>query len=112
MTGGCVTILGDTGVNFGAGMTGGFAYVYDQKKGFDKKYNPELIDIQRINRGSPHVQQLRQILENFVEETNSSWGQHILDNFERTIKQFWLVKPKSVSVEQLLENTKVEEAVA
>lgn len=112
MTGGCVTILGDTGVNFGAGMTGGFAYVYDQKKGFDKKYNPELIDIHRINRGSPHVQQLRQILENFVEETNSSWGQHILDNFERTIKQFWLVKPKSVSVEQLLESTKVEEAVA
>jgi glutamate synthase (NADPH/NADH) large chain len=112
MTGGCVTILGETGVNFGAGMTGGFAYVYDQNKSFDKKYNAELIDIQRINRGSSHVQQLRRIIEEFVEETHSVWGQYLLANFEHTIKQFWLVKPKTSSVEQLLEDTKMEEAVA
>ena len=112
MTGGCVTILGESGVNFGAGMTGGFAYVYDQTKSFDKKYNAELIDIQRINRGSPHVQQLRGIIETYVEETNSAWGQYLLANFERTIKQFWLVKPKAISVEQLLEETSVEAAVA
>ncbi len=112
MTGGCVTILGDTGVNFGAGMTGGFAYVYDQSNSFDKKYNPELIDTHRIDVNSAHAQQLQQIIENFVEETKSRWGQYLLDNFENTIKQFWLVKPKSVSVEQLLEHTKVEEAVA
>lgn len=112
MTGGCVTILGDTGVNFGAGMTGGFAYVYDQSNSFSKKYNPELIDTQRIEAGSAHAQQLQQIIENFIAETDSRWGQHLLDNFRSTIKHFWLVKPKSVSVEQLLENTKTKEAVA
>jgi glutamate synthase (NADPH/NADH) large chain len=55
---------------------------------------------------------LRGIIECFVDETNSAWGQYLLANFERTIKQFWLVKPKTASVEQLLEETKVEEAVA
>ena len=52
MTGGCVVVLGDTGLNFGAGMTGGFAMVYDAHDEFVDRYNHELIDIHRINTES------------------------------------------------------------
>src|SRR3546814_9516070 len=48
MTGGVVVVLGRTGVNFGAGMTGGFAYVLDEKRNFVDRYNHELIDIHRV----------------------------------------------------------------
>jgi glutamate synthase (NADPH/NADH) large chain len=49
MTGGVVVVLGETGVNFGAGMTGGFAYVLDERqRDFVDRYNHELIDIHRI----------------------------------------------------------------
>ena len=48
MTGGVITVLGDTGLNFGAGMTGGFAYVLDRDNQFVDRYNHELIDINRI----------------------------------------------------------------
>ena len=101
MTGGLVTLLGETGVNFGAGMTGGFAYVLDQSYSFEQKYNPEHIDIHRINDHQNHINHLRNIIEEFVEETASEWGQHLLNNFDSFIKQFWLVKPKSVSIEKL-----------
>ncbi|MGH1372459.1 MAG: glutamate synthase large subunit [Cellvibrionaceae bacterium] len=108
MTGGIVTVLGDTGVNFGAGMTGGFAYVLDQKNTFVDKYNHELIEIHRINREAleAHRNHLRRIIEEFVAETSSAWGQELLTNFDDYIGKFWLVKPKAASVGQLLENVK------
>ena len=108
MTGGIVTVLGDTGVNFGAGMTGGFAYVLDQKNTFVDKYNHELIEIHRINREAleAHRNHLRRIIEEFVAETGSAWGQELLTNFDDYIGKFWLVKPKAASVGQLLENVK------
>jgi glutamate synthase (NADPH/NADH) large chain len=108
MTGGVVTVLGDTGVNFGAGMTGGFAYVLDQNNTFVDKYNNELIEIHRINREAleAHRNHLRGIIEEFVAETNSAWGQELLNNFEDYIGKFWLVKPKAASLGQLLDNVK------
>lgn len=108
MTGGVVTVLGDTGVNFGAGMTGGFAYVLDQDNTFVDKYNNELIEIHRINREAleAHRNHLRGIIEEFVAETNSAWGQELLNNFEDYIGKFWLVKPKAASLGQLLDNVK------
>ncbi|WP_390619139.1 glutamate synthase large subunit [Maricurvus nonylphenolicus] len=108
MTGGVVTVLGDTGVNFGAGMTGGFAYVLDQNNTFVDKYNNELIEIHRINREAleAHRNHLRGIIEEFVAETNSAWGQELLNNFEDFIGKFWLVKPKAASLGQLLDNVK------
>ncbi|MBX2808094.1 MAG: glutamate synthase large subunit [Cellvibrionaceae bacterium] len=112
MTGGVVTVLGDTGVNFGAGMTGGFAYVYDSDNHFAKKYNPEHIDISRFGGQSAHAEYLRSIIQEFCDETHSQWGQSLLDHFETSVKQFWLVKPKTVSVEQLLDTVKPQQAVA
>ena len=104
MTGGIVTVLGNTGVNFGAGMTGGFAYVYDEKRNFLDKYNRELVEIERINteRFEEYRHHLRSIIREFVEETDSEWGKHLIDNFEEVLHDFWLVKPKASSLESLL----------
>lgn len=108
MTGGIVTVLGGTGVNFGAGMTGGFAYVLDENNTFVDKYNHELIEIRRINREAlqAHRNHLRGIIEEFVAETGSDWGQTLLQNFDDYIGKFWLVKPKAAGLGQLLDNVK------
>jgi glutamate synthase (NADPH) large chain len=106
MTGGVVTVLGQTGVNFGAGMTGGFAYVLDEANDFVDRYNHELVDIHRINTEAleAHRHHLRTTIEEFVEETESEWGQHLLGNFDDYIGKFWLVKPKAAALSGLLVN--------
>lgn len=108
MTGGIVTVLGDTGYNFGAGMTGGFAYVLDQDNTFVDKYNHELVEIQRIanERMEPYRNHLREVIERHVEATDSAWAKHILEEFDDFIQRFWLVKPKAASLQTLLDNVK------
>ncbi len=108
MTGGVVCVLGETGYNFGAGMTGGFAYVLDLDNSFVDKYNHELVDINRISNEETeaHRNHLRSVIREFVAETGSAWGQEILDDFERFIGKFWLVKPKAADLQQLLKNTR------
>ncbi len=112
MTGGCVTVLGDTGYNFGAGMTGGFAYVLDQNNLFFDRINPELIELHRISTEpmEAHRSHLRSVLREYVEETGSEWGQYILDNFDAMSRKFWLVKPKAASLENLLKSTRANPA--
>ena len=104
MTGGTVTVLGPTGVNFGAGMTGGFAYVLDQDRSFIDKYNSELVDIHRVNSEymEPYRYYLRSMISEFAGETGSAWGAELLDNFEDYVGKFWLVKPKAADFNQLL----------
>ncbi len=104
MTGGLVTVLGKTGYNFGAGMTGGFAYVLDEDNTFFDRYNHELVEIQRINNEEMEAYRAHavEIIEEFVAETSSAWGQHILDHFDDFCGKFWLVKPKAASVQKLL----------
>jgi glutamate synthase (NADPH/NADH) large chain len=104
MTGGTITVLGPTGVNFGAGMTGGFAYVLDQDRSFIDKYNSELVEIHRVNAEymEPYRNHLRSNIREFVEETGSQWGSHLLDNFEDYVGKFWLVKPKAADLDRLL----------
>ena len=108
MTGGIVCVLGCTGSNFGAGMTGGFAYVLDQDNTFVDKYNHELVDIHRISNEEMEAYRnhLRTVLREFVEETGSAWGQTILDDFDGFIGKFWLVKPKAADLQQLLNSTR------
>ncbi len=105
MTGGVVTVLGQTGLNFGAGMTGGFAYVLDLDNGFVDRYNHELIDIHRLGteKTEAHRAYLRKMIEQYVAETGSAWGQQILDNFADMVEKFWLVKPKASEIDSLLE---------
>ena len=104
MTGGCVTVLGPTGVNFGAGMTGGFAYVLDEDRCFIDRFNSELVEIHRVSGESmeAHRHHLRDKIQDFVAETGSKWGTHLLDNFEDYVGKFWLVKPKAADFNKLL----------
>jgi glutamate synthase (NADPH/NADH) large chain len=104
MTGGTVTVLGSTGVNFGAGMTGGFAYVLDQDRTFIDKYNSELVEIHRVSSEymEPYRNYLRNNIAEFAAETNSQWGAHLLDNFADYVGKFWLVKPKAADLDRLL----------
>lgn len=108
MTGGVVTVLGQTGYNFGAGMTGGFAYVLDQDRTFQDRYNRELVETCRITQEGygAYRNHLQANIEAFVAETGSQWGQHILDNFDDFLGQFWLVKPKAASLNQLQDTMK------
>jgi glutamate synthase (NADPH/NADH) large chain len=104
MTGGLVTVLGATGVNFGAGMTGGLAFVLDEDRAFIDRYNSELVEIHRVAAESmeAHRHFLRDNIREFVNETGSEWGAHLLDNFEDYVGKFWLVKPKAADINQLL----------
>jgi len=105
MTGGVVAVLGESGLNFGAGMTGGFAYVLDLNDTFSERYNPELVELVRMDGAelSAHALYLKTLIENHVRETNSTWGNELLDMFEQRLSQFWLVKPKAAALDSLLE---------
>ncbi len=106
MTGGVVCVLGRTGVNFGAGFTGGFAYILDMERDFVDRYNHELIDIHRVSPEGmgAHVQHLRGLIEQHVELTGSVWGAQLVNDFRSFIGKFWVVKPKAAAIDSLLTN--------
>jgi glutamate synthase (NADPH/NADH) large chain len=106
MTGGAVCVLGRTGVNFGAGFTGGFAYVLDLERNFVDRYNHELIDISRIHPEAmqSHVQHLESLLERHVAATGSVWAAEIAGDLRTFLPKFWVVKPKAASIDSLIEN--------
>ncbi len=108
MTGGFVCVLGKTGFNFGAGMTGGFAYVLDMDNTFVDRVNHELVEIQRISGEAMEAQRshLRKVLVEYVKETASEWGANILENLDDYLRRFWLVKPKAASLGSLLTSTR------
>jgi len=105
MTGGVLVVLGQTGVNFGAGMTGGFAFVLDEQNTFVDRYNHELIDTHRIatENMEPQRNYLHSLIQEFVAETGSDWGQKILEEFSFYAHKFWLVKPKAAELDSLLD---------
>lgn len=102
MTGGIVTILGQVGVNFGAGMTGGFAYVLDEAGDLDLRSNKESIELLELDNLVIHQEHLRGIINQHFEETGSSRAQDILDNFDKFAPLFKLVKPSATDVKTLL----------
>ena len=106
MTDGVIVVLGRTGVNFGAGMTGGFAYVLDLDRDFVDRYNHELIDIHRVSNESmeAHLHHLRGLITRHVEATDSAWGAQILDDYRTFMPRFWLVKPKAAELGSLIES--------
>jgi len=102
MTGGIVCVLGRTGVNFGAGMTGGFAYVLDEDGEFRKRVNPELVEVLNVDELAIHEEHLRGLITEHVQHTGSSRGEEILANWPLWSSRFALVKPKSSDVKALL----------
>ncbi|HEV2379551.1 MAG TPA: glutamate synthase large subunit [Terriglobia bacterium] len=94
MTGGVAVVLGETGRNFGAGMTNGLAYIYDPAHRFERRYNPELITAGRIvDTEDSHF--LRQLIFFHLEETGSQRAREILDAWEQNLLHFWKVQPGS-----------------
>ncbi len=93
MTGGTVAILGAIGDNFGAGFTGGMAFVYDADGRFEQRLNPDTLTWQRL--GSAHWEAvLRDLIVRHVAETSSKYAAMMLHDWEREAPRFWQVVPK------------------
>ena len=106
MTGGAVIVLGDTGLNFGAGMSGGMAFVVDDTNDFVSKTNKEMVELTRIT--SDETEPFRVFLKTQVERhlalTGSARAKALLAEFDATLSRVWLVKPKRISIEDLVED--------
>ena len=93
MTGGVAVVLGEVGRNFGAGMSGGIAYVYDPNKTFKSKCNQEGLNLDPL-KDDAHVQELRTLIENHYNTTLSPLAQRILEQWETAVKDFIRVLPE------------------
>ncbi len=94
MTGGRVAILGRTGRNFGAGMSGGIAYVYNDGKDIASRCNKELILIEEMT-DEKDISELKQMIEKHIKYTGSARGKYLLDNFDKEVRNFVKVIPKA-----------------
>ena len=92
MTGGRVVILGDTGKNFAAGMSGGIAYVLDMNSDLYMKMNKEMVSIEQVS-DKYDVLELKEIIKDHVAYTNSEKGKEILDNFGEYLPKFKKIIP-------------------
>ena len=92
MTGGRVVILGDTGRNFAAGMSGGIAYVYDVKGTFETLCNKEMVDLDPVAQAD--VYELRLMIEEHYKNTQSSVAKFVLNDFDNQLKNFVKVFPR------------------
>ena len=93
MTGGRVVVLGETGKNFAAGMSGGIAYVWDSRRDLYLRVNKELVSIELV--AEKHDQEeLRRMIEEHVAATGSERGQAILADFEHAVGSFKKILPR------------------
>jgi glutamate synthase (NADPH/NADH) large chain len=92
MTGGVVVVLGETGLNFAAGMSGGVAYVFDRDGDFRLKCNQEMVDLESLFDRSD-IWLVHGMIEDHVRYTASPLGQRILDNWELMLPRFLKVMP-------------------
>ncbi len=92
MTGGNVIILGSTGKNFAAGMSGGFAYIYDVKKDFEHFCNTEMVDVDTLT--AEDIQFLQKMIEKHVQFTDSTVAKFVLSDFENQLQHFVKIFPK------------------
>ena len=95
MTGGQAVILGEVGSNFGAGMTGGMGFIYDEAKQFMDNVNPETLHIARITTAY-WADHLKALIELHADETESDLAKSLLNNWDKAIGQFWHVVPKEI----------------
>ncbi|MEY4245439.1 MAG: hypothetical protein RLZZ245_3024 [Verrucomicrobiota bacterium] len=109
MTGGQVIVLGETGRNFAAGMSGGVAYVYDIDGQFEKRLNPEMVNLYRLIESSDKdISTVKSAIEKHVAHTDSPRGKFLLENWDAELPKFFKVLPRDY--ERMLEAfKKVEE---
>jgi len=92
MTGGRVVVLGKTGINFAAGMSGGIAYVYDHDHLFDTRCNLSMVDLESMVE-QDDIAELKDMIEKHFKYTGSKRAQQILDNWENELHKFVKVFP-------------------
>ncbi len=92
MTGGLVIVLGKSGKNFAAGMSGGIAYVYDVNKTFKQDCNTEMVDFDPIEKEDEET--LRQMIRNHFNYTGSKVALNILNDWNKKVQHFVKVMPK------------------
>lgn len=105
MTGGRVAILGKTGRNFAAGMSGGIAYVLDQEQTFKNNVNMEMVDLETVN-SDEETSELRSLIEDHLHYTGSDIASLILKDFNKWLPKFVKVMP--IEYRNLLEKKKNE----
>ncbi|MCY3872178.1 MAG: glutamate synthase-related protein, partial [Gemmatimonadetes bacterium] len=93
MTGGMAVILGKTGRNFAAGMSGGIAYVLDEDGDFHIRCNPELVDLEPV-QNDEDIEELKSMITKHADYTESSVAQHILVHWDDMLPKFVKVFPK------------------
>jgi len=107
MTGGTVVVLGSTGKNFGAGMTGGIAFVYDEENKFPGRYNNQLVGAERLT-GTDDESILKDLVTKHAEKTGSPLAARLLADWHGSLGQFWKVTPH-IPEAKPIEEKKVEE---
>ncbi|MFL2642458.1 MAG: glutamate synthase large subunit, partial [Dehalococcoidia bacterium] len=94
MTGGTAVILGETGRNFGAGMSGGIAYIYDKHDNFKTRFNSELCDLKKVSLNSEDDKILKTLINKHFEETGSPLAKKMLGDWLKVITKFKKVTPR------------------
>ncbi|MCF3651394.1 glutamate synthase large subunit [Synoicihabitans lomoniglobus] len=92
MTGGLIVVLGPTGKNFGAGMSGGLGFIYDEAGDFDQKINPAMIEAERLS-DEEEIASLAQLVSVHATLTGSPHAQALLKDWDNTVKKFWKAVP-------------------
>jgi glutamate synthase (NADPH/NADH) large chain len=92
MTGGRAVILGDTGRNFGAGMSGGVAYVLDVNNDFASKCNQEMVDLERLEHRE-EIAIVKGLIEEHFEHTGSAVAERLLQDWDNAVQTFVKVMP-------------------
>jgi glutamate synthase (NADPH/NADH) large chain len=109
MTGGIAVILGSTGRNFAAGMSGGIAYVYDRDNKFDNYCNKELVDFDEMEYED--INTLKELIENQYNFTGSTVARAILDDWKAALSRFIKVMPRDYKRVLMEKRAELEEAV-
>ncbi|MCF7893618.1 MAG: glutamate synthase large subunit [Candidatus Omnitrophica bacterium] len=105
MTGGIVVVIGQTGRNFAAGMSGGLAYIYEEAENFEKKCNLGMVEIEAVGQEDKAV--INSLLTLHKKYTNSIVASRILDNFENEFSKFIKVVP--IEYKKVLDQKRIEE---
>ena len=92
MTGGRAVILGSTGRNFAAGMSGGVAYIWDPENNFPSNCNMEMVELESVE-DAEDIAELQGLIEEHAERTGSTVAAEVLDNWSTTLGQFVKVMP-------------------
>ena len=99
MTEGVVAILGETGRNFGAGMSNGVAYVLDERRDFPRQVNPELVGLAQVTSATD-VELLEGLIRRHLAVTGSARARQILDRWGQYLPLFWKVAPHMALTEE------------